>query len=513
MKDWTDGYVADIGYTYGYYPELNPLRAQWAFLNARLVPPPLPPEGGAACELGFGQGVSAAFHAAASNVHWWGTDFIPAQAAHAIKLAQASGAKASFYDEAFAEFCVRDDLPQFDSIGLHGIWSWVSNENRAIIVDFVRRKLKVGGVLYVSYNTQPGWSAVMPLRHLLTSHAATMGTEGQGILGRIGDSLDFASRLMDMNPAYLRTNPGMRERLDRLKALDKSYLAHEYFNRDWDPMHFAQMAEWLAPAKLSYACSAYLLDHVDGLNLPQDQLKLVNEIPPGTFRETVRDFCINQQFRRDYWVKGARRLSPIEQNDAIRAQRVVLVQGAAGVSLKINGASGEVQLRQDIYEPVLKLLSDHVPRTIGEIAQALAPQSISFAVAREAITVLLGTAALQLCQDDKLALQAKPQTDRLNAYLCSQARAGGINNLASPLTGGVAVSRSIQIFLLARSQGLQTPQEWAQFAWQQFSLLGQYLVKEGKTLATAEENLQELHRQALEFQSVQLPILKALMIA
>jgi hypothetical protein len=26
MSDWTSGYVADIGYTYGYYTELNPLR-------------------------------------------------------------------------------------------------------------------------------------------------------------------------------------------------------------------------------------------------------------------------------------------------------------------------------------------------------------------------------------------------------------------------------------------------------------------------------------------------------
>lgn len=28
MNDWTAGYVADIGYTFGYYTELNPLRAK-----------------------------------------------------------------------------------------------------------------------------------------------------------------------------------------------------------------------------------------------------------------------------------------------------------------------------------------------------------------------------------------------------------------------------------------------------------------------------------------------------
>ena len=30
MSDWTDGYVAEIGYTYGYFNELNPQRLKLA---------------------------------------------------------------------------------------------------------------------------------------------------------------------------------------------------------------------------------------------------------------------------------------------------------------------------------------------------------------------------------------------------------------------------------------------------------------------------------------------------
>ena len=149
MTNWTAGYVADVGYTYGYYTELNPLRISLAFLNAGLVPPQM----GAACELGFGQGVSTNLHAAASVTQWHGTDFNPSQASFAQELGQASGADVALCDEAFDAFCSRDDLPAFDYIGLHGIWSWISDANRAVIVDFIRRKLKVGGVLYISYNT------------------------------------------------------------------------------------------------------------------------------------------------------------------------------------------------------------------------------------------------------------------------------------------------------------------------------------------------------------------------
>lgn len=136
---WTAGYVADICYTFGYYRELNPLRVKLAFLNAGLVYPEI----GVACELGFGQGLSANMHAAGSVTQWTGTDFNPAQAGLAQEFAAVSGTNARLYDEAFADFANRADLPDFDYIGVHGIWSWISDENRKVMVDFLRKKLRL----------------------------------------------------------------------------------------------------------------------------------------------------------------------------------------------------------------------------------------------------------------------------------------------------------------------------------------------------------------------------------
>ena len=100
------------------------------------------PEVRTACELGFGQGLSTNIHAAASLVEWHGTDFNPAEAAFAQETAVASGSNAKLYYQAFADFCNRSNLPDFDFIGLHGIWSWINDQNRSIIVDFVKRKLR-----------------------------------------------------------------------------------------------------------------------------------------------------------------------------------------------------------------------------------------------------------------------------------------------------------------------------------------------------------------------------------
>jgi hypothetical protein len=79
--------------------------------------------------------------------------------------------------------------------------------------------------------------------------------------------------------------------------------------------------------------------------------------------------------------------------------------------------------------------------------------------------------------------------------------------------GGVAVDRFQQLFLSARQQGRQQPQEWAKFAWEAVSAQGQRLLKDGKALDTAEENLAVLIQQATAFAEKRLPLLKVLGVA
>jgi len=509
MTTWTSGYVADIGYTYGYYSELNPLRVRLAFLNAGLVCP----EFGTACELGFGQGLSANIHAAASACSWSGTDFNPAQAGFAQELALASGSGAQLFDESFAEFACRD-LPEFDYIGLHGIWSWISDENRAVVVDFIRRKLKVGGVLYISYNTLPGWGAFAPMRHLMTEHAEVIGSEGRGIVNRINDAIEFTERLLATNPLYARANPQIAERIGKLKEHNRHYLAHEYFNRDWHPMHFATMAQWLEPAKLQYACSANYLDHVEAINLSADQQTFLNEIPDPMFRQTVRDFMVNQQFRKDYWVKGARRLNGVQQAQALQAQRAVLTAPAQDISLKVQGALGEANLNEAVYKPVLQMLADHKPHNIQELITALQGQDNALLKAAQAVMVLTGQGHVQPVQSEESVSKAGPSTKRLNQHLMNLAKGSAdVAYLASPVTGGaVNVGRIHHLFLQTLLQGKKQPQDWVQEAWVLLKSQGQRLIKAGQTLQGEEENLAELTHMATEFQDKALPVLRGLRI-
>lgn len=511
MPDWSSGYVADIGYTYGAYAELNPLRVKLAFLNAGLVFP----ESGTACELGFGQGLSTNIHAAASVTEWSGTDFNPAHAGAAQELASASGVNARLYDQAFAEFCTRDDLPEFDFIGLHGIWSWVSDEDRATIVDFARRKLKVGGVLYVSYNVLQGWASMVPVREVMTEFSQVMAATGQHTLSKVDSAVSFMQSLIEQSPAFAAANPTIKNRLEQIKGVNRHYVAHEYFNRNWTPMPFSAMAKWLEPAKLDFACSAHYLDHLDFVHFDEEQRKILQGIDNPSFRQTVRDFMANTQFRKDYWVRGARKLRPVQAQELMLAQRVVMTMRAEDVKLEQTVSSKTITLNREVYQPILDLMANYKVRTVGQIVEHCSSSTSTASQICQAVFILASINVLEAAQDERTIEKAKTQTDKLNRQICTMARdSADIANLASPVTGGqVTVDRFQQLFLLGRAQGGKNAKDWAAFANRCLKENNQRVNVDGKPAESEQQQLAELERVAAMFERDRLTLLVELQVA
>lgn len=513
MTGWTQGYVTEIGYIHGYHVELNPLLMRQALLSQAVEHRwPRKPR---YLELGFGQGLSLNIHAAATEGEFWGCDFNPIQVANAQELVAASGANLRILDASFEELAARSDLPTFDVIALHGIWSWISDANRRAIVEIARRHLAVGGVFYVSYNTTPGWAAAMPLRHLMTLHADLVSGEALGMEHKISASLDFAQSLVDGNAAYFRVNPAVAERLKTIKGQARNYLAHEYFNADWHPMAFSDMARYLSEAKLSFAATTHLMDHVDAINLRADQQKLLHAQSHTVLRESVRDYLVNQQFRRDLWIRGPRPMAPPVRNELARSQAFALATAPEIIPLKATTVAGEFALQEAVYRPVIGALADDAfaPKTLVELC-ALLP-ALDVRNLTEALTILTGMGHVLPTQAQEAVTAARPVCDRLNAHLVEQAiHSGDVGYLASPVAGGgIAVSRFHQLFLRALKGGRQAPAEWAQDVWKTLLDQGQRLAHEGRALVSAEENLAELTRQASEFEATQLPILRALQVA
>ena len=501
---WNEGYFTDVGYTYGYYRELSPAFQRFCLLIRGYTPP----EEGISthCELGYGQGIAINIHAAVTQGTFYGTDFNPEHAAHALKIAEKAGNGAMLYDDSF-EGLLERNLPQFDSISLHGIWTWVSRENHKVIVEFLKQKLKPGGIVYNSYNCFPGWSPSYPLRQVFALYDR-FSTQKGGVAERIDGALKFAEGLIQSKPAYLSLVPTLESKLKTIMANDRHYLAHEYFNREWNCMYFSDVVDALAAAKVEFACSANPVDLIDEVNLLPEWTDFLRKIENRIMREQIRDYFVNQQFRKDLFLRGGVRLKAGEQMELLAKIRFVLVRLAKDIPMTVTGTLGEVSLKEDIYKPIIETLAEeaYAPKTIAQILGK--NPTLDFGKVLQAVIVLTHYGYACPCQDESTISQVRNKCERLNAELCDRARhSGAITYLASPVVGGgVLVDRIYQLFITAIKKGIANAPE---YAWINLSNAGEVILKDGKPLEGKEANLQELQAKFKKFSTEDSVILRS----
>ncbi len=315
-------YASDQGYTYGFYSQQSPEHLSYAcVLNG--IEPVAVDRPFTYFELGFGQGLTVTL-LAASNPHarFYANDFMPAHVAAAEALAASAALdNLTFLENSFAELAEgKVDLPQFDFITMHGVYAWVSAENRAHIVNFIARYLKPGGIVYSGYNAMPGWAPMLPLQKLMLAHARSYPG---GDKDQIEQVRNLVFKLAGAHPMYFADNPDLQRRLAKLRDADPAYLAHEYLVEGWQPLYHAEVAMEFSRAKLSYAGSAMLCSAFD--HMPPDQQQVVDSLHDPMWRETAKDFFANTGFRQDVFVRGSRRMSSRRKAEWLNRYAIALI--------------------------------------------------------------------------------------------------------------------------------------------------------------------------------------------
>lgn len=507
--NWSEGYVSEVDYTYGYYNELNPLQTKLKLLFAGIKSTEIK----TACELGFGQGVSLLSNSAGSNIDWYGNDFNPNQVAFVHEAIKNTGVSLKATDEDFEQFCSRSDLPKFDFIALHGIWSWISEKNRRIISRFIAEKLNVGGVLYISYNTEPGKTAIRPVRDLMEWHSRSMSAQHEKLDKKIDNSISFMKSLLSVNPAYVSAHPQITNSIENIVKKDKKYLAHEYFNADWTPMSVKDLGGYLINGKLQFAATATPIELVPYVNFTKNQLKFIDSINDPIFKECVKDFCINQGFRRDLWVKGGRRMSNAEREYELQSLVVTTTASIKDIKLEIETILGVVSLNNEIYEPILEYINRKSKVAISSIAEELEGK-VNLHQIFEACIILSGKGYLCLAQEDEVIESSKSATDNLNAFIIKQSLfEPKVDFLTSPVTStALFVSRFEQMFLSVLENNSNKADDIALKVLRRLKLQNEKMISDGKVLGSDQENFEFLKKLASQFLTDKLPTLTKLKI-
>jgi SAM-dependent methyltransferase len=132
---------------------------------------------------------------------------------------------------------------QFDFIISHGVVSWVTDEARHALFDLCKKCLAPGGLLYLNYNTRPGWDIRGLVRQFLLEHTADAG----GLEARAEKCKDLSTRvigpLTEIGHHYTQL---MANEFHLVARGQPAYLAHEYLapeNQAWWRSEFMQMIQ------------------------------------------------------------------------------------------------------------------------------------------------------------------------------------------------------------------------------------------------------------------------------
>jgi len=447
--NWTDGYHSETVYTKGLHTEQLPGAMRLVLALAGRSVGSLGNGQFRFCELGFGRGLTATAVAAAfPQARVYANDFNPSHVLEARALGQDAGLdNLQFFEEDFAAFAALD-LPAFDVISLHGIYSWVSPKQRGVIREFVHRKLKPGGICYVSYNALPGWSSLLPLRRLVAEVA--QGQTGKPAAERVANGMALLQALKSANAGFFQSSLSAAAWVESIAKKDPAYLSHELLNAHSQPEHFVDIARDFADIRLNFACSAFAVDHLVGGFLSETQRRLLQGIADPVRRETLRDFVLNQQFRRDLFQKGDGPLSRAEREAAMLSLRFARTLPAGRLILAKLVAYGELKLNAEHCQPVMAALQPS-PLSVVELLAVKAVGGMGLAQLMDTLFALVATGQCAPALSPSEQEDARAGCDRLNLQiLLRNDTPQACHVLVSPVTGkGVAADRVAQWFLLA----------------------------------------------------------------
>lgn len=505
------GYVSDVSYTLGFYRELSPSFLRLACIQNGIEGPDA--EGPLRyCELGCGRGYGTLLLAAANpNAQFVGIDFNPAHVAEARGLAaRAKIPNIDFFEMSFAD-AARSQHPAlaaFDIVVMHGVYTWVERSVRSDIHQFIRDKLIAGGLVYNSYNSQPGWATVHPIQHLMMEVSRRSSRDSLSIITEAQRQL---KSLVEHSSAFVTQNPGVKSRLERMESQDRAYLAHEFLNSGWEPLFITDVMRDFSESKLTYIGSATLLENRLDLCVPKQLQDTVRDAPDAAMRELLKDYAINKQFRRDLYVKGPQKLSQFRQRQSLGRLPFVVTAASAKPPETFQIPLGEVKPNTDAAAKAFTAFENGGICTASEFFTGAEKQQISESDALLLLLFFVNSALVAPARIDHQTVDRGP-SHRVNGLVMEMSALEDSHRfLASPVLGSALATpfldRIVGSFAAA---GDINDIAIAEQAFDRLGDAGQSFRRDGLPMKKTEENVSTIAGAVADFQASRLPVWRRL---
>jgi len=212
-------------------------------------------------------------------------------------------------------------LGTYDYIIAHGFYSWVDEETKDNFLRLCKEHLAENGILYMSYNTYPGWHKMDSVRALLEFANKDIDTlnhrekvrHGKTVASKLGALMLEYDTVKNQQASFLQS---LRQTLQKQDC----YVGHDHLEPVNTPVYFHQCMDHMAEHGFTYLCDCDL-----NLSFPtvydetlRTQLQVLAPHDPLA-REQYIDFMLNTAFRKSLFThKGAtpKRITETSVTDA-----------------------------------------------------------------------------------------------------------------------------------------------------------------------------------------------------
>lgn len=214
-----------------------------------------------------------------------------------------------------------DHLGTYDYIIAHGFYSWVDEETKNNFLRLCKKHLAENGILYMSYNTYPGWHKMDSVRALLEFANKDIDTLNHREKVRHGKTVasKLGALMLEYDTVKAQQGPFLQSLRQTLQKQD-CYVGHDHLEPVNTPVYFHQCMDHMAEHGFTYLCDCDL-----NLSFPtvyDETLRTqLQELAPHDplAREQYIDFMLNTAFRKSLFThKGAtpKRITETSVTDA-----------------------------------------------------------------------------------------------------------------------------------------------------------------------------------------------------
>ena len=212
-------------------------------------------------------------------------------------------------------------LGTYDYIIAHGFYSWVDEETKDNFLRLCKEHLAENGILYMSYNTYPGWHKMDSVRALLEFANKDIDTlnhrekvrHGKTVASKLGALMLEYDTVKTKQASFLQS---LRQTLQKQDC----YVGHDHLEPVNTPVYFHQCMDHMAEHGFTYLCDCDLNLSFPDVYDEALRTKLQDLAPHDPLaREQYIDFMLNTAFRKSLFThKGAtpKRITKTSVTDA-----------------------------------------------------------------------------------------------------------------------------------------------------------------------------------------------------